>query len=109
MPNKIERLSSATGSIVVTASASTSPPITFGAAAGGVMYVTGVSSATKVAWHSASSRESTPLPMFADGSAVETSIAAGRAYPLPDALFASQFIVAVTDAGTATIQISVKG
>lgn len=109
MANKIERLSSATGSITVTASSSTSPPIPFGASAGGMMFVTGLSSATKVAWHAASSREATPLPVFADGSAVETSITLNRAYPLPDALFAAPFIVAVTDAGTATIQISVKG
>ncbi len=108
MPNKIERLSSATG--VITATNSTGQAkIPFGACAGGVMFVTAVSSATKVTWHAAVGTETTPLPLHSDGSVVETSIAANRAYPIPDALFGAPFIVAVTDAGTATIQLTVKG
>ena len=109
MANKVERLSSVNGVITATNSSTVSPPIPFGAAGGGMMFVTGVSSATKVAWYAASGRESTPVPVYAAGSAVETAIAANRAYPLPDSLFAAPFIVAVTDSGTATIQIAVKG
>jgi hypothetical protein len=109
MPNKIERLSAATPVITATNSTSTSPKIAFGAVAGGVMFVTAVSSATKVTWHAAIDASATPLPLYADGAVVETAVAANRAYPVPDAAFAAPFIVAVTDAGTATIQITVKG
>ena len=73
------------------------------------MFVTAVSSATKVTWHVAIDAAATPLPLYSDGSVVETAVSANRAYPVPDATFAAPFIVAVTDAGTASIQITVKG
>jgi hypothetical protein len=45
-----------------------------------------------------------------DGTAdVSTTIVANKAYPIPDALFAAPFIVAVTNAGTATFRLCVKG
>lgn len=109
MPNKIERLNAVTSSIVATNSTSTSPKIPFGAVAGGVIFVTAVSSATKISWHVATDVGATPIPLYADGAAVETAIANNRAYALPDAAFAAPFVVAVTDAGTATFTISVKG
>jgi hypothetical protein len=109
MPNKIERLSSVTGTIVATNSASTSPKIPFGAAAGGILIVDAVSSATTITWHVAFDVELTPRPLNADGSAVTTTIAANNAYTLPDALFGAPYIVAVVNAGTATFRVSVKG
>lgn len=109
MPNKIERLNSVTGQFVATASAATSPKIPFGAAAGGVIVVDSVSSATTITWHVAFGQELTPVPLNADGSGVTTTIAAGNAYVLPDALFAAPFIVAVVNAGAATFRVSVKG
>jgi hypothetical protein len=109
MPNKIERLNSVTGTFVATNSAATSPKIPFSSAAGGVIIVDAVSSATTLTWHIAFGPELTPVPLNADGSGVTTTIAAGNAYTLPDALFAAPFIVAVTNAGTATFRMSVKG
>lgn len=40
---------------------------------------------------------------------VTTTIAAGRAYQLPDQLFAAGFVLATTNAGTASVRIQVKG
>lgn len=109
MANKIERLNSLTGSIVATASASTSPKIPFGAAGGGMLFVDAASSATSVTWYAAATQESTPVPVNVDGAGVTTTIAAGNAYALPDGLFGAPFLVAVTNAGTATFRVSIKG
>lgn len=110
MPNKIERLSSVTSTITVTASASTSPKIPFGAAAGGVFIVDAVGGgANALSWHVAFGPEGTPVPVN-DGTAdVSTTIVSGKAYPIPDACFAAPFLVAVANAGTATIRLCVKG
>lgn len=109
MPNKIERLNAVTGTYVATASASTSPKIPFGNVAGAVIIVDAVSSATTITWHVAFGQELTPVPVNADGAGVTTAIVAGQAYVVPDALFASPFIVAVVNAGTATFRMAVKG
>jgi hypothetical protein len=110
MPNKIERLSSVTREIALTASAATSPKIPFGAAAGGVFIVdTLAGSATSIAWHVAFSPELTPRPVNDGTAAVTTTVTANTAYPIPDALFAAPFIVGVTNTGTATIRLCVKG
>jgi len=110
MANKIERLNSVTPAYVATASASTSPRIPFGAAASGAVVVTAVSgSPTKISWHAALEPEGTAYPIKSGGSAVETTIASGEAYPIPDALAGASYIVAVVDAGTATVRLSVKG
>lgn len=110
MPNKIERLSAVGAEVTATNSASTSPKVPFGAAAGAIIIVDSVASgATTLTWHVAFGPELTPVPLNSDGSGVTTTIAANNAYALPDALFAAPFIVAVTNAGTATFRISVKG
>lgn len=110
MPNKIERVCSVTGSVVATASASTSPKIPFGAAAGGAIIVDGVTGgAATLTWHVAFGQEDTPRPLNSGGSGVTTAIATNNAYALPDALYGAPFIVAVADAGTATFRVSVKG
>lgn len=110
MANKIERLSSVTSTVVCTNSAATSPKVPFGAAAGAVFIVDSVASgATSLAWHVSFGPELTPVPVN-DGTAdVSTTIAAGKAYAVPDALFAAPFIVAVTNSGTASIRLCVKG
>jgi hypothetical protein len=109
MPNKIERLCSVTGSIVATASASTTPKIPFGAASGGTLIVDGVTGgAATLTWYVAFGPEGTAVPIQSSG-AVTTTISAGNAYPLPEALFGAPFIAAVADVGTATFRISVKG
>lgn len=110
MPHKIERLCSVTGSVVATASAATSPKVPFGAAAGGAIIVDSLAGgATTLTWHVAFGQEDTPRPINAGGSGVTTSVTVDNAYALPDALYGAPYIVAVTDAGTATFRVSVKG
>lgn len=110
MPNKIERYSSVTSQIVATNNPATSPKIPFGAAAGGMIVVDSVAGgATSLSWSVAVGPEATPATAN-DGTAdVSTTIAAGKAYPIPDAVFAAPFLVAVTNAGTATFRLCVKG
>lgn len=110
MPNKIERYHSVTGQIIATSSSSTSPKIPFGAAAGGMIVVESVAGgASSLSWMVAFGPEATPATAN-DGTAdVSTTIAAGKAYPIPDAVFAAPFLIAVTNAGTATFRICVKG
>lgn len=110
MPHKIERLSSVTSTIAVTASASTSQRVPFGAAAGGVFVVDALAGgATTLNWYVAFGPEATPVPLNDGTSDVSTVVSAGKAYPVPDSAFAAPFIVAVSDAGTATIRLCVKG
>jgi hypothetical protein len=110
MAGTIERFNSVTGSFTLTNSASTSPDIPFGPASGGLLIVDAVASgATKINWYTAFTTSETAIPLYVDGAAASTDISAGRAYALPDALFAAPFVVGVTDAGTATIRLSVKG
>lgn len=107
--SRIERRNSVTATLALTDSASTSAPIPFGPAAGGILIVDALATGTKIAWHAAFTPGDTPRPVYSDGSAVETSIAVNRAYPIPDACFAAPVIVAVLDAGTASIRVSLKG
>ena len=107
---RISRVSSVTESVVATNSASTSPSVMFGAVAGGLLVVDAVAGgASKISWYTHLEPSDTAVPVYADGQAVETDVQAGRAYPLPDAVFAGQFLKAVTNAGTVTFRISVKG
>lgn len=108
MPNKIERLSSVTAELTVTADVNTTPVIPFGAAAGGTIFVEAVSGAGSISWHVSYGPEGNAFTVI-DGAPVTTSIAAGAAYPIPDALYAAPFIRAVADAGTANIVVSLKG
>lgn len=109
MPSKLERLSSVTGSLALTASASTSAKIPFGAAGGGMFIVDAVSGATSINWYVTFGPELTPVVANDGSAAVTTAITTNTAYPIPDALFAAPFIVGVTNSGTATIRISLKG
>jgi hypothetical protein len=110
MPNKIERLSSVTSQIVVTASAATSPKIPFGAAAGGVFIVdSAAGGANSLSWHVAFGQEDTPRPINDGAADVSTAIVSSKAYSIPDSCFAAPFLVAVANSGTATIRLCVKG
>ena len=115
MPNKIERLSITTGSYTLTTSTSSTARLPFVAHAGGVMIVTGVTSTpATLTWYVSTSNEGTLVPLQdGAGSAVTTTVASTNsyinAYPIPDAAFGAQFIAATTNAGTLTVQFSVKG
>ncbi len=110
MPNEIERLSSVTDAFVATNSASTSPKIPFGAAATGSIVVDAVAGgANALTWHAAFGPGDTPRPLNDAGSGVTTSIATNNAYALPSGVAGVPFLVAVTNAGTATFRMCVKG
>lgn len=112
MSSKISRSSGPSGSysLVATTPTSTTVKIPYGAVAGGTLFVTAHSSATKLVWYVAIAPEATPVPLYSDGAVVETTaLANSRAYPIPDAAFGAPFLVAATDTGTATVQVYVKG
>lgn len=106
---KIERYSTTTGTTTLTASASTTAKLQFGSCAGGIIVVDSVSGASTISWYASLESEDTPVPVYSDGSAVTTDISAGRAYPIPDALFAAMQVVPVVNAGTASIRFRTKG
>jgi hypothetical protein len=107
---RIERQNSVTATLSLTGSSSTSAKIPFGPAGGGIVVVDSVGgSATKITWHACLGPTDTPQPIYSDDAVVETPIAASRAYPIPDACFASPIVVPVLDTGTASIRVSLKG
>lgn len=106
----IQRQNSVTAALSLTASASTSARIPFGRAGGGIIIVDAVTGgANKITWHAALDQADTPQPIYNEGAVVETSIAASRAYPIPDACFASPMVVPVLNSDTASIRVSLKG
>jgi hypothetical protein len=107
MPNKIERRSSVSSPYVLTASASTTPIMPYGAVSGAIIVVSAVSGgATSLTWRVSTGAEVASVPLV---GASATTIAAGNAYEVPDEVFAAPFITATTNAGTATITLLVKG
>lgn len=108
MPNKIERLSSVTSALTLTSSESTTPAIPYGAASAGLLFVESVAGASNITWHACHSPSATPAEAN-NGAPVVTAISAGEAHPIPDAVFAAPFLKAVTDSGTASVVISLKG
>lgn len=110
MPTKIERINSVISTVTATNSTTTSPKIPFGAVAGGIVIVDTLNDgANKLIWHVAFNPADTARPAQRDGSNIETSVAADKAYAIPDELYGAPFIVAVTNAGTAAFRLSVKG
>jgi len=107
---RMERQNSVTAALSLTGAAGTSAKIPFGPAGGGIIVVDSVTgSANKITWHACLAPSDTPQPIYSEGSVVETSIAASRAYPIPDACFASPIVVPVLNADTASIRVSLKG
>lgn len=108
MPNKIERLSSVTQAMTLTDDVATTPAIPFGASAGATLFVVSVSGATSITWHVLHAPGATACAMDSDGP-VTTAIQAGKAYAFPDSLFATPFVKAVLNGGTASVVVSLKG
>jgi len=107
---KIERLNSVISTVTATNSTTTSPKVPFGAVSGGILIVDTLNDgANKLVWHTAFHVADTARPVQVDGANLETAVAADKAYAIPDELFGAPFIVAVTNAGTATFRLSVKG
>jgi|688.fasta_scaffold305753_2 hypothetical protein len=110
MPNKIERLCSVVTGLALTNSSSTSAIIPFKACAGGMIEVTAAAGgATTITWNALMEHGGTPRPIQKDGADLTTTIAVNKSYPIPDEAFSAPFLVAVLNAGTATVSLSVKG
>jgi len=107
MPSKIERRSSVSQPYVLTASASSTPQIPYGAISGAIAIVTAVTGgATTLTWRVSAAGGDISVPLV---GANTTTVSAGNAYEVPDQVFAAPFIAATTNAGTATITFLVKG
>ena len=110
MPSITEHRSSVGGAVVMTNSASSTPAIPYGRSGGGMVFVQGATGgAATISWYASTGAEDTKVPVVSGGSALTTTVEVGKAYPLPDALFAAPFIAGVVNAGTLTVTIAVKG
>lgn len=113
MPIEIARVKDGpTQSVTFTASNSTTGGFNFSLYAGAMIHVSSVTgSPTTLTWKVKENEEASTVYPVADGSdaAITTTIQTGRAYPLPDELFAAGYVMATTDTGTAVCKIIVKG
>jgi hypothetical protein len=109
MPLQLEHKSSVNSPVTFASTAATTAKLPYGAVGGATAIVTAVSGATTLSWYVGSGTETTLYPAYNASGAITTTIAAGRAYKVPDELFAAPFIAAVTDSGTATVILCVKG
>lgn len=99
-------------SIVVTANSSaatTSGNIPFAKFAGGVVMIAATNSCTKIDWHGTVDMAVTPRAIYADGSAVTSSVTVG-CVNIPDGCFAVPFVVPVVSGGTTcAMTVMLKG
>jgi len=99
-------------SVTITAASSastTTPRVAFGNYAGGCVLIAATGGATQISWYGASGQETTPVQVFADGSAVTTAVTVG-VHPVPDACFALPFVVPVISGGTScSLSVHLKG
>lgn len=95
--------------IVCTNSPSTSERIAFSNSASGVITISTPGLATQIQWYAAPSADVTPVPVFASGSTVTTTIAAG-AHPFPAAVSGCHTVVPViTGAASMQATVTLKG
>jgi hypothetical protein len=78
--------------------------------AGGIVYIAASSGCTQINWHAALSQGDTGAQVYDGGNAVTTAVTVGF-HPLPDALFASKFVVPIATGATTgmVIQVGLKG
>lgn len=83
--------------------------IAYGGAAGGMVFVTGVTLATTLTWYVSDTLGGTLYPACdANGNALSVTIANGKAYEIPGALYGAPEITPVTNSGSATLNVSLK-
>lgn len=80
----------------------TTPEINYELMAGGEIRIPAASSITSLTWWSAAEAGGTYLPrMDSSGTAVTQTVAAEKAYPIPDALFGCKCLKCVVNASGA--------
>lgn len=105
----LRRHSAARAGLPLTASLSTTPEIDLADFAGGVVGVPAGSPITTLAYHAAPRPGGTYAALHdAAGLAVVQTVAAGRAYPLPDACFGAGAIKLVANAA-GPVDVALKG
>ncbi len=112
MPNEIVRFNDGpTQDVTFTTSESTTGGFSLAVYSGAIVMVTSVSGATALVWKCKENASSSAVFQVADATNVplQTSIQAGRAYSIPDELFAAGYVMPTTNQGTATCRVIVKG
>lgn len=84
----------------------TAPRFPYGPFAGGIIHIEATSGCTQINWFAALTQNGTGRQVYADGSAVTTAVTIG-AHPIPDALFAAQFVVPIATGATTGMNITV--
>lgn len=74
--------------------------------AGGLVSIAAASGCTQINWMAALTQEQTPTQVYVDGAAVVTAVTVGH-HPIPDALFAAQFVVPIATGATTGMNITV--
>lgn len=90
--------------------AGTALRIPYGNAAGGIVFVTAKdATATTLTWYVSDVSGGTLYPASdSSGNALTLTIAAGKAYEIPGALYGAVEIIPVTNAATATLSVTLK-
>jgi len=107
--NQISRHFSSVTLTAGSTAGTTTPRFAYGMFGGGVVIVANTNGATQLRWYGASSAEATPVQVYADGSAVTTSVTVG-AHPIPDACYGLSHVVPiVVGATTMPLTVALKG
>jgi hypothetical protein len=98
--------------MVVTANSSaatTSGMFPFGRFGGACVMIANTGGGTQINWHGTVDPSVTPRQVYADGAAVVTALTIGI-HPVPDACFASSYVVpVVSGATTCAMTVMAKG
>ena len=91
------------------AAATTSGKFPFGRFGGACVMIANTGGGTLINWYGTVDPSVTPLQIYADGSAVTTSLVVGI-HPVPDACFSSNYVVpVVAGATTCAMTVMAKG
>lgn len=99
------------GSVVTanSSAATTSGMFPFGRFGGACVMIGATNSCTQIKWYATVDPAVTPLQVYSDGSAVTTAVTVG-VHPVPDACFASNYVVPVVVGGaTCALTVMAKG
>lgn len=106
---EITRFQNTVTIVAANAAASTTPRFSFQHMAGAGVLIGSTGGCTQIAWYGAAGAGDTPIQIYADGSAVTTSVTVG-AHPVPDACFSFPFVAPVVSGGaTCAMTIVTKG